>query len=70
MDSFDHADHAMLTRDEAAKYLNIKPQTLAIWAMSGKGPAVTKLGRAVRYEMAALRAFVRQSTHMQQRDHA
>ena len=53
---------ALLTRDEAAEYLHLKPQTLAAWAMTGKGPPVVKLGRAVRYRFADLEQFVRSST--------
>ena len=37
----------LLTRTEAAEYLGIQPQILAVWAMSGKGRRIVKLGRAV-----------------------
>lgn len=36
-----------LTSAEAAKYLGIRPTTLACWRSQGKGPAYTKLGRIV-----------------------
>jgi len=53
---------SLLTRDEAAEYLSLKPQTLAAWAMTGKGPPLVKLGRAVRYRFADLEAYVRSQT--------
>jgi len=49
----------MLTRPEAAEYLGIKPQTLAVWAMSGKHLPVVKVGKkSVRYRESDLRAFI------------
>ncbi len=54
---------SLLTREEAAEYLSVKPNTLAIWAMSGRGPALVKLNnRTVRYEMKALVDYVRANT--------
>jgi excisionase family DNA binding protein len=38
-----------LTRQEAAKFLNLKKSTLDAWATRGGGPAYIKMGRAVRY---------------------
>jgi hypothetical protein len=65
----------LLTTDEAAVYLGgkgrpFKPQTLAYWRTIGEGPAYLKLsskigkserGGAVRYETAALDAFLEAS---------
>jgi excisionase family DNA binding protein len=51
----------LFTRPEAAEYLSLAPQTLAQWAVSGKGPPVVKLGRnVVRYRRADLDAWCEQ----------
>jgi len=49
----------MLTRVEAAEYLGIKPQTLAIWASTGRyALPMIKIGRAVRYRKEDLDRFI------------
>ena len=53
----------LLTRAEAAKYLGLKAQTLAKWAMEGKHLPVVKVGdRAVRYRLTDLEAYLRRQT--------
>jgi excisionase family DNA binding protein len=49
----------LLTRSEAAAYLGVKPQTLAVWATTGryKLPFV-KVGRTVKYRVTDLDAFL------------
>jgi excisionase family DNA binding protein len=49
----------LLTRNEAAAYLGVKPQTLAVWATTGryKLPFV-KVGRTVKYRVTDLDAFL------------
>jgi excisionase family DNA binding protein len=48
-----------LTRREAAEYLGVKPQTLAIWASAGRYRLpFHKLGRSVRYSKDDLDAFL------------
>jgi len=40
----------LLTRDEAARYLGLKPQTLAVWASTGRYELpFIRAGRYVRY---------------------
>ncbi|MDI4634030.1 helix-turn-helix domain-containing protein [Pelomonas sp. V22] len=40
----------LLTTPQAAALMGLRPNTLEIWRVSGKGPAYRKLaGRAVRY---------------------
>ncbi len=40
----------LLTTEEAAKRLGIRPNTLAHWRLNGKGPRFLKVGRMhVRY---------------------
>jgi predicted DNA-binding transcriptional regulator AlpA len=52
-----HPD-AMLTTDEAADLLNLRPQTLHEWRSKRIGPAYLRLGaRAVRYRAADLWAW-------------
>lgn len=49
----------LLTEKEAANYLAVKPQTLAVWRSAAKGPAYIKVGTSVRYLMDSLTAYVR-----------
>lgn len=51
--------NALLSRAEAANYLGIKPQTMAVWASSKRYrlPYV-KVGRLVRYRKQDLDAFI------------
>jgi len=49
----------LLTRGEAARYLKIESQTLAAWACHGRYDLpVVKVGRAARYRLADLEAFI------------
>lgn len=48
----------LLTRRELAELLGLAPKTLANWLVAGDGPPVVRLGRAVRYEPAAVRAWL------------
>ena len=53
----------LLTRDQAAGMLGIKPQTLAVWATTGRNrlPFV-KVGRCVRYRASDLQAWLAERT--------
>ena len=46
------------TRPELAGFASISVQTLARWAVEGKGPRITKLGGAVRYAKADVAAWL------------
>jgi excisionase family DNA binding protein len=46
-----------LRTEEAAKRLNVKPETLEAWRCRGGGPAFLKLGKAVRYRESDLDAY-------------
>lgn len=49
----------VLTREEAAAYLNIAPKTLANWASNGKVQIpYSKLGKLVRYRIADLDMYL------------
>ncbi len=48
-----------MTREDAARYLGLKPKTLAMWELNGKGPKSVKVGGRRFYFMDVLDAFVR-----------
>lgn len=48
----------LLTTDEAAQRLGVSPNHLEKLRVVGGGPGFVKLGRAVRYEPAALQDWV------------
>jgi len=53
----------MLTTEQAAKYLGLKPSTLAIWRSTGRYPVpFVKVGRNTRYRKADLDKFLEQRT--------
>ena len=39
----------LLTNNETASLIGLKPNTLEIWRWQGKGPIYRKVGRLVRY---------------------
>ena len=47
---------------EAAALLNVAVPTLRRWRWSGHGPRFVKIGRAVSYDHAELRAYLQQQT--------
>lgn len=57
----DTARRALMSRPQAAAYLGIAPQTLAILAMRGGGPRFVKLSRRVLYDPADLDSWVEQN---------
>ena len=48
-----------LSRWDAALYLGLKPKTLSMWQVAGKGPRPVRVGGRVFYYLADLNAFVR-----------
>ena len=48
-----------MAREDAALYLGLKPKTLAMWALHGKGPIGVKVGGRRFYFKADLDAFIR-----------
>lgn len=49
----------LLSRPQAAEYLGIEPQTLAVWACTGRYDLpYVKVGRSVRYRIADLDRFI------------
>lgn len=47
-----------LSREDAARYLGLKPKTLSMWALKGKGPKPTRVGGRVFYFKDELDAFI------------
>ena len=48
----------LLSREETAEMLGVKSNTLAVWAMEGKGPAPTKIGTKSMYRQSVLEAYI------------
>ena len=56
----------LLTRGEAAEYLGVKVQTLALWASNGRyGLPFVKVGRLSKYRQADLDEFLSRNTRTQ-----
>ena len=47
-----------VTTQEAAEYIGMKPATLEVWRVYGKGPVFRKFGRVVRYEVKDLDKWI------------
>lgn len=57
------ADSTLLTREQAARFLNIRPQTLSAWASTGRyALPFIRVGRCVRYRRADLEHFLLRNT--------
>jgi excisionase family DNA binding protein len=50
----------LLTEDEAADYLRVRPRTLQRWRQLGRGPTFTRAGRRILYRMADLEQYLRE----------
>ena len=50
-----------LTTEQVADLLQIKPQTLAKMRMKGRGPAFTRVGRAIRYSRVAVEKWLKEN---------
>ena len=53
----------LITAEEAAERLGLKPATLTNWRATGKGPRFTKIGRSIYYRPEAIRAFIDAAEH-------
>ncbi|MEN9902904.1 MAG: hypothetical protein RL651_1568 [Pseudomonadota bacterium] len=59
---------SLLNRTEAAQYLGIKPQTLAVWATTKRYDLpYVKVGRLVKYRQDALDEFIQARTFQEAR---
>ncbi len=62
------ASTPLWTRRQTAQFLNLKEQTLAMWAMVGRGPRFIKVGRAVRYRPQDVERYLQANTVGSQSD--
>jgi excisionase family DNA binding protein len=63
MFSFTSSDPEALLNDiEAARLLSLSSRTLQAWRLKGGGPPFVRLGRAVRYQRAALAKWMESNT--------
>ena len=64
----------LLTNAQTAALIGVRPNTLEIWRIQGKGPAYRKVGRLVRYVEAEVLSWLddqmRQNTSQSPRQHA
>jgi len=60
----------LMDSDEAAEYLGLKRTTLEAWRCKGGGPLYLKLGRAVKYRLADLDAFIEERVYETTRERA
>jgi hypothetical protein len=51
---------AWIERSSAARYLGYKSQTLAKWAMQGKGPRYVRVGGRIFYFLHDLNTFIQE----------
>lgn len=58
--SWDTGEH--FTREQAAVFLALQPQTLAAWTSRGEGPPYIKVGRSVRYRKSDIEAWLESRT--------
>lgn len=53
----------LLSEQQAAELLDVKPGTLQVWRSTGRYPlAYIKVGRLVRYRRSAIDAFIARRT--------
>lgn len=48
----------LLNNAQTAQLIGVRPNTLEIWRIRGKGPAYRKVGRLVRYVEAEVRSWL------------
>ena len=55
----------LLTREQAAEFLGVSPQTLAVWHSTGRySLPLYKVGRRVRYDRADLEQWLEDRTEI------
>ncbi|HEV7414879.1 MAG TPA: helix-turn-helix domain-containing protein [Tianweitania sediminis] len=59
-----HLNHdPLLNTKRAAHYLGLSASLLEKWRTRGEGPRFIKLGRAIRYRLSDLEAFLAEGVH-------
>jgi hypothetical protein len=51
-------DQQLLSQEQAATYIGVKPPTLAAWRHYGKGPHYLKVGRSAFYKLADIERWL------------
>ena len=58
-----HFENDLLTRAQAAEYLGVKPNTLAVWASTKRYPLpFIRIGRSIKYRLQHLDDFIASQT--------
>lgn len=52
----------LLTAEETARLLGVKPQSLAVWRLHGENLPFVKVGRLVRYRRSDIEAWLAAQT--------
>ena len=60
----------LLTNEQAAALLDLKPSTLPVWRCHGKGPRFIKYNHAVRYAEADVLEWLEQQKRTSTSDHS
>lgn len=56
---------SLFTRKQAAEYLGVKENTLAVWATTKRHPLpYIKVGRLVKYRLSDLHNFLENNVHV------
>lgn len=53
---------SMLTTEQAAQFVGVKPDTLDQWRYRGRGPSYAKVGGAIRYKYGDLMKWIAERT--------
>jgi len=56
------SDEKLRTPKGAAKFLELRPQTLAVWRMTGQHLPFIRVGRSIRYRQSDLEAYLQRRT--------
>lgn len=60
-----NSSDTLLDNEQAAVFLDVAPNTLAVWRSTGRyGIPFVKIGRKVRYRLSDLNAWLEQRTHV------
>lgn len=63
LDNYDYRNEKLFTRAEAAAFLGVKENTMAVWLVNGRYDLpIIKIGRLVRYRFADLVKFLNDCT--------
>jgi len=52
----------LLTADQTATFLGVKPQTLSVWRLYKEGPSFVRVGRLIRYRRSDVEAWLTAQT--------